>query len=150
LLLARHWSVAQPDNNSRRPFKIIAIATASVWAACAIVLPPLVARAFPSYALFAQSRAYLQPQMEFASLDYAEPSLVWYFRSRVKGFLTPLRKNNAAKFMAEPRPRFVIIPTDFAADASIQVDNNWKTFSTHGFNIPKGKRVDLTLLLKPE
>ena len=26
----------------------------------------------------------------------------------------------------------------------------WKMFSTRGFNIAKGKRVDLTLVLKPE
>jgi hypothetical protein len=27
---------------------------------------------------------------------------------------------------------------------------DWKFFTTSGFNITKGKRVDLTLVLKPE
>jgi hypothetical protein len=30
------------------------------------------------------------------------------------------------------------------------VPQNWKSFTVSGFNVAKGKRVDLTLLLKPE
>ena len=148
LLLARHWCGPSPVPHT---FRRIAIIAAFVWAACAIALPPLVARKFPnpSYALFEQSRNDLQPETEFASVDYAEPSLVWYFRSRVKGFLISLKPKNVADFMAKPGPRFVIVPTD-AADGVVQSNPTWKTFSTRGFNIPKGKQVDLTLLLKPE
>ncbi len=96
LLLARHWS-QQPLPR----FKGIAIATTCVLFAVAFIVPPLVARSFPAYALFRESRDQLRPDMEFGAVDYNEPSLVWYFRSRVKGFLTPLNKRGAADFMAK-------------------------------------------------
>ena len=49
--------------------------------------------------------------MQFASVEFEEPSVVWYFRSRVQGFLTRLNKKNAVDFMSKPGPRFVIVPT---------------------------------------
>lgn len=155
LLLARHWCVsksAAADSSAIRWLKIMAIATASTWVACAIALPPFVARWFPSpsYVLFEESRSDLRLDMEFASVDYTEPSLVWYFRSQVKTFLTPIRSKNVADFMSKPGPRFVIVPSNLAADLKAGAENNWKTYSTQGFNVPKGKRVDLTLILKPE
>jgi len=110
----------------------------------------VVARFFPAYQLFQQSRVALQPNMQFASVEFEEPSLVWYFRSRVKGFLTPLNKRRAAEFMTGPGPRFIILPTPVAGSLFANQPPNWKFFSTSGFNIAKGKRVDLTLVLKPE
>jgi 4-amino-4-deoxy-L-arabinose transferase-like glycosyltransferase len=162
LLLARHW----PDESatgsrnelgamgavasSRSVFKAIAVTTACVWIAIAFVVPPMVARFFPAYQLFHQSRADLQPNMQFASVEFEEPSLVWYFRSRVKGFLTPVNKRRAAEFMSAPEPRFVVLPTTVAGTVFASHPATWKFFTTSGFNIPKGKRVDLTLVLKPE
>ena len=88
--------------------------------------------------------------MQFGALDYVEPSLVWYFRSRTNAYLTPLRKNNVDLFMAEPGGRFVIIPTSLAAKAVTNSPDRLKIMSTRGFNIAKGQKVDLTLVLKPE
>src|SRR2546421_4521689 len=82
-------------------FKKIAIVTACVWIAIAVVVPPMVARFFPAYQLFQQSCASLQPNMQFASVEFEEPSLVWYFRWRLKSFLTPLKKRRAAEFMSD-------------------------------------------------
>src|SRR5206468_365738 len=90
LLLARHWAEAAISENRRSTFTSIAVTTAAIWIAIALALPPLVARFFPAYQLFQESRASLQRNMQFASVEFEEPSLVWYFRSRVKGFLTPL------------------------------------------------------------
>ncbi|MGH8101612.1 MAG: hypothetical protein ACREIW_09965, partial [Chthoniobacterales bacterium] len=142
LLLARHWS--QPGT----VFKPVAIATACLWLAIALVVPPFVARSFPAYWVFQESRDYLQPEMEFGAVDYTEPSLVWYFRSRVKGFLTPLKRKEAAEFMSKPGPRFVILPTTLVDALFRDHPDTWRSFSTRGFNIAKGKQVDLTLLLK--
>ena len=88
--------------------------------------------------------------MQFAVVDYNEPSVVWYFRSRVKSFLTLLNKKSVADFMEKPGPRFVIAPTSLASELFTSRPENWKTFSTRGFNIAKGKHVDLTLVLKPD
>jgi 4-amino-4-deoxy-L-arabinose transferase-like glycosyltransferase len=161
LLLARHWSnqeamLSQAPlaavANRRSLFNSVAIATACSFFVIALVVPPFVARLFPAYQLFQESRDYLRPEMKFGAVDYNEPSLVWYFRSPegVRGFLTPLNSGRAAEFMAEAGPRFVIVPTSLYTTRFAEHPENWKTFSTRGFNITKGRHVDLTLVLKPE
>jgi len=143
LLLARHWS-----QQVTTFFKPIATATTCLWLAIASIVPPLVARDFPAYALFQESRDALHPEMEFGAVDYTEPSLVWYFRSRANGFLTPLKRNEATEFMSKPGPRFLVMPTMLADTLFYDHPASWESFSTRGFNIAKGKKVDLTLLLK--
>ena len=135
LLLARHWQGASTVRNHGSSFRTIATSAACVWVAIALVVPPLVARFFPAYQLFRESRAYLQTNMQFASVEFEEPSVVWYFRSRVQGFLTRLNKKNAVDFMSKPGPRFVIVPTPLAETLFPNRPQDWKMFSTRGFNI---------------
>ena len=149
LLLARHWQGAALSNRHSL-FKKIAIVTACVWIATALVVPPMVARFFPAYKLFHESQADLKSYMQFASAGFEEPSLVWYFRGRVKGFLTPVNKRQASEFMNAPGPRFIVLPTPVAGTLFANQPQNWKSFTTSGFNVAKGKRVDLTLVLKPD
>jgi 4-amino-4-deoxy-L-arabinose transferase-like glycosyltransferase len=149
LLLARHWRwyEAATIRNGKSWFQIIAIVTACFWIAIALVVPPFVARFFPAYQLFQESREHLQPNMQFAAVEFEEPSLVWYFRSRVQSFLTRLNKKNAVDFMSKPGPRFVIVPTSVAQEFFPNHPQAWRT---RGFNIAKGKKIDLTLVLKSE
>ena len=149
LLLARHRQ--ETATASRRSFfATVAVTTASIWIAFALIIPPLVARFLPAYQLLRVSHVFLKPNMQFASVAFEEPSLVWYFRSRVKGFLTPLNKRRATEFMSASGPRFIILPTPVAGPLFANSPQHWKFFSTSGVNIAKGKRVDLTLVLKPE
>lgn len=150
LLLARHWHRAAAFGHRGSLFRTIAVSAACVWIAIALMVPPLVARFFPAYQLFRESHAYLQPNMQFGSVEFEEPSVVWYFRSRVQSFLTRLNKKNAADFMFKPGPRFVIVPTSLLQTLFPNRPQTLKCFSTRGFNIAKGKQVDLTLVLKPE
>jgi 4-amino-4-deoxy-L-arabinose transferase-like glycosyltransferase len=149
LLLARHWQGAAMANHRSLP-RTIAIVTVCMWMTIALAIPPMVARLFPAYQLFQESGASLQPNMQFASVEFEEPSLVWYFRSRVKGFLRPLNRRRAPEFMSAPGPRFVILPTSLADTLFANRPTNWHIFSASGFNIAKGKRVDPTLVLKSE
>jgi 4-amino-4-deoxy-L-arabinose transferase-like glycosyltransferase len=149
LLLARYWQLAA-DARRRCLFGKIAAITACAWMAIALVVPPMVARFFPGYQLFEVSRASLQPKMQFAAVEFQEPSLVWYFRSRVEGFLTPLKKRRAAEFMSAAGPRFIVLPTPVAGDLFADPPESWRFHTVSGFNIAKGKRVDLTLVLKFE
>lgn len=87
--------------------------------------------------------------MEFGAVDFGEPSLVWYFRSRVKGWMFPLKRESAPLFMGKSGARFVIVPTETAQTDFANLPRGWKTFSSRGFNVAKGKHVDLTLVLKP-
>jgi 4-amino-4-deoxy-L-arabinose transferase-like glycosyltransferase len=148
LLLARHW---RPAANGRRSvFARIALTTACVWIVIALVVPPTVSRFFPAYQLFQVSRASLETNMQFAAVEFQEPSLVWYFRSRVKGFLMPLNKRRAAEFMSDPDPRFIVLPTPVAGAVFQNPPQAWRFFTVSGFNIAKGKRIDVTLVMKSE
>jgi 4-amino-4-deoxy-L-arabinose transferase-like glycosyltransferase len=125
-------------------------ATASVAVSLGISLLvfPWTTRAFPTAELFKKSRNDLLPGMDFANVDYFEPSVVWYFRSRVHGFFRGLNPDQVEKFMNFPGPRFVIMPTKVAIAIYPQIPNGWKSYNTKGFNFVKGKRTDLTLILK--
>jgi 4-amino-4-deoxy-L-arabinose transferase-like glycosyltransferase len=149
LLLARHWQPAA-DETSHSSFARIAITSACVSMGIALVVPPMAARFFPAYQLLQVSRESLEPKMQFAAVEFQEPSLVWYFRSRVQGFLTPLNKRRAAEFMRAPDPRFIVLPTPVAGELFANPPESWRFFTVNGFNIAKGKRVDLTLVLKSE
>jgi 4-amino-4-deoxy-L-arabinose transferase-like glycosyltransferase len=149
LLLARYWQPVVAET-SHSLFARIAITAACVWIGIALVVPPILARFFPAYQLLQVSRASLRPNMQFAAVEFQEPSLVWYFRSRVQGFLTPLNKRRAAEFMSAPNPRFIVLPTPLAGELFANPPGGWRFFTVNGFNIAKGKRVDLTLVLKPE
>jgi 4-amino-4-deoxy-L-arabinose transferase-like glycosyltransferase len=150
LLLARHWQGAVAITNHGSLFRRVAITSACLWIAIALIIPPLIARFFPAYQLFRESHAHLQPNMQFASVEFEEPSVVWYFRGRVQSFLTRLNKKNAVDFMSKPGPRFAIVPTSLVQTLFPNHPQTWTSFRTHGFNIAKGKQVDLTLVLKPE
>ena len=149
LLLAWRWIDSETPT---RFLKKSAVAAVCVYFALALFVAPFAAQLFPAWQLFRQSRDYLRPEMQFASVDYNEPSLVWYFRSRVRGWLqTPaLRPTNVQRFMEQTGPRFVILPTELAGKIYPTLPNDWKNFRGCGFNIAKGKQADLTLILKPE
>jgi 4-amino-4-deoxy-L-arabinose transferase-like glycosyltransferase len=147
LLLARQ--LVAIDFPLRR-FKTIAIAAAAAFVGVALIVPPLAASSFPARELFRQSQNDLRPEMEFGAVDFAEPSLVWYFRSRVQGWMFSLNRQSVHLFIGKSGARFVIMPTKLAETDFANLPPAWKTFSTHGFNVAKGKRVDLTLILKPE
>src|SRR5438876_9449690 len=147
LLLARKLAA---EKAATRFFRSCAFASVSVYLAIALIVPPVVLRFFPAYQLCRESRDYLRPGMEFGGVSFSEPSLVWYFRSRVNGFLAPLNNSRAADFMTQTGPRFVIVPTSLAATLFPNHPSDWKMFSTRGFNVAKGKHVDLTLVLNPD
>jgi 4-amino-4-deoxy-L-arabinose transferase-like glycosyltransferase len=144
LLLARHLI------DHRQFLKRCAIIAASIYLVMALFVVPPAARAFPAAQLFRQTRDQLRPEMEFGAVDFQEPSLVWYFRSRVKGWMTPLNSASAAQFMEKEGARFVVLPTALTAKTFPDPPGAWKSFTTRGFNIAKGKHVDLTLVLKPD
>jgi 4-amino-4-deoxy-L-arabinose transferase-like glycosyltransferase len=143
LLVARYVS-------SERFLKNAAIAAGCIYLALTLVVAPFAANFFPAKQLYLKARDSLKPEMEFGAVDFQEPSLVWYFRSRAKGWMTALNSKNAAEFMQKNGPRFVILPTEMAEDTFPNPSATWKTFSTAGFNVAKGKRVALTLLLKTD
>jgi hypothetical protein len=110
---------------------------------------PLVARSFPTVQLFEKSKPDLSSEMHFGTVEYAEPSLVWYFRSRVGGYYWALKPEYVEKFMALSGPKFVIMPTKVATTIYPELPPGWKSYTTQGYNFVQGKRADLTMILKP-
>jgi hypothetical protein len=133
---------------SERFLKNAATAVICLYLALGFFAAPFFARFFPAKQIFEKTDEQLRPEMEFGAVDFQEPSLVWYLRSRIKGWMTPLNSKSAVEFMQKHGPRFVILPTEMAEDAFPGPPASWKTFSTAGLNVAKGKKVDLTLLLK--
>jgi len=103
---------------------------------------------FPSYNLARDSESNLKPEMEFGAIDFIEPSLIWYFRDRIHGFMTPLKRKEVAEFMSRSGARFVVLPTKSVTEIFPNIDGSWPSYQAKGFNVAKGQRVDLTMLLK--
>ena len=141
LLLARRFEAFKPS-------RALPIAATGIYLAIALFLSPFLAKFFPSYNLARDSRAQLKPKMEFGAVDFTEPSLVWYFRAQVGGFMTPLKRKDAGEFMSRSGSRFIVLPTAAVAEIFPNVDGTWRSYRARGFNIPKGRRVDLTMLVK--
>jgi hypothetical protein len=96
--------------------------------------------------------------MDFAAYDFDAPSLVWSFRSRVHGFLYyhrflgrdygTLQPDQVPQFLQRAGPRFVVLPSDVADQLYPTLPSGYRKFTTHGFDIAKGRWIDLTLILK--
>jgi len=143
LLVARRFE-------SLRFARLLPIVITTVYLMIALFLTPFLARFFASYNLARESRPDLKPEMEFGAGEFTEPSLVWYFRHNVRGFLTPLKRKDASEYMSRGGSRFIVLPTASVAEIFPNIDPSWHDYRTKGFNVPKGRRVDLTMLLKPE
>jgi 4-amino-4-deoxy-L-arabinose transferase-like glycosyltransferase len=155
LLLARHWLASGVAERTLRRWSL---ATAAVLLAVALIGFPLIAPSFPAAVLFKKAEPYLQPEMDFAAYGFDTPSLVWNFRSRVRGFLQYNRKANRdvatlqpdqiPPFLASRGPHFVVLPSEIADQLYPTLPSGYRKFSARGFDIAKGRWVDLTLIMK--
>lgn len=88
--------------NAERLIKRTAIAGACV-ALIAVLATPFVRALFPSLQLMKQARNELKPEMEFGVIGYKEPSVVWYFRKYVRGWMSDLDQDPLPKSAATPQ-----------------------------------------------
>jgi 4-amino-4-deoxy-L-arabinose transferase-like glycosyltransferase len=145
--LAQTWAAA---GRPGAPLQRAVAFGAALGLSVSLVAVPLGVRLFPTRNLFEAAESSLKPEMVFASADYEEPSLVWYFRSKVRGYYSSLPVAELPGFMAKAGPRFCILPTADVAHHFPDAPAAWRRFRTSGFNLVHGRRVDLTLLLKPD
>jgi len=145
ILMARHLAAIGAMLFARRT----AIAAVVLSLALSLFAFPQVVHLFPSADLFKKSRNDLLPEMEFANVNYYEPSVVWYFRGRAHGFFRGVEPDQVRKFMTHPGPRFAIVPTALANETYPELPPEWKSYRTRGIAVANGKRVDLTMILKP-
>lgn len=144
LLLARHLF----ELPLARFVPRAAIVVFAVYLFSTVFLSPLFAQLTPSAELFKKSCRDLKPEMEFAAVRYVQPSVTWYFRSRVHRWFHAISAAEVRSFMDSPGARFVILPTRTAQELYPAIPENWKVFRAPWL-LRKGNRLDLTLLLKP-
>ena len=147
-LLMAHWLGQRPDVESwfRRCWAGVAIVAAVLF----LVVAPFAAPLFPAWQLARISAPHLKPEMEFASEEFEEPSLVWYFRKHVDGFYSKPSPKKFPKYMAEKGPRFCVLPTGEVSTILPDADPAWKRFDVRGINVAKGRLVELTMFIKEE
>jgi 4-amino-4-deoxy-L-arabinose transferase-like glycosyltransferase len=109
-------------------------------------LPALSAKYFPVARLARESADSLKPEMEMATVDFQEPSTVWYFRSYLHSWLTAIARDDVEGFMAKPGPRCCLLPQ--AVAATLKADPSWKELTSEGVNLATGKWVHLVLWIK--
>jgi 4-amino-4-deoxy-L-arabinose transferase-like glycosyltransferase len=109
-------------------------------------LPALSANYFPVARLVRECANSLKPEMEMATVDFQEPSAVWYFRSFLHGWLTPISRDDIPAFMAKPGPRCCLLTK--AVAETMKADPSWKELTSDGVNLATGKWVHLVLWIK--
>jgi hypothetical protein len=146
LLLGRAFVKEQATSFARR----WTAALVPIYLVLALLVAPFIKVVSPARELIAQARDDLRPGTEFAAVDYREPSLVWYSRAYVRPFMVSLTSAEAASFMSKTGSRFVVLSAKTAQEAFPSIPPDWKTFGTSGYNVVKGRQLDLKLILKPD
>ncbi len=88
----------------------------------------------------------LRPEMKFATVEYQEPSLIWYLRGHVRSMKVLLQSADVPAYMRENGPRFCVIPTPLLA--GIAKDPEWQVVTVKGLNFSKGKFIEMSMLVK--
>jgi 4-amino-4-deoxy-L-arabinose transferase-like glycosyltransferase len=104
---------------------------------------------FVARALFEKARPQLTPAMKFASLQSAEPSLVWEFRQVLTNHLQELTAPEAVDFMRGPGPSLLIVPTGFYETNSVAWGTNLSVVQVRGMNWATFSPARLTALIRP-
>jgi 4-amino-4-deoxy-L-arabinose transferase-like glycosyltransferase len=100
--------------------------------------------------LYHQARSFCSPNMEFASVGFDEPSLVWEFRRATTNYLQHLTAEQAEQFLQKAGPRMLILPTQALTAELRTAATNLLTFHAAGLDTARFRRIELTAVVKPE
>ena len=143
LLLAAWWG-----KEREKMFGRIAVSLAVLALALALVAFPLARPLFVSEAIYAQAAPMLTPAMELATVGYHEPSLVWQFRKKIKGFETSMSAKEAYHWMQRPGPRVCVVLLDQLRLAFPKMDPGWKVVQARGLKVANARRAELAAVIK--
>lgn len=100
--------------------------------------------------LWRQARPFSKPEMEFATVDFNEPSLVWEFRQGLTNYLQQLTLEQAGPFLQKAGPRILILPTKQFSGELRNLATNTMSFRSAGLDTARFRRLDLTAVVKVE
>lgn len=123
-----------------------AITMATLATISSFAIPLLSARYFPVAHLAREAAPWLKPETQFATVEFQEPDVVWYFRASIRGWVTAVSRDEAIAFMKETGPRCYLAPSAIAE--TIEPDPAWKKLTSEGVNLATGKHIQLTLWIK--
>jgi 4-amino-4-deoxy-L-arabinose transferase-like glycosyltransferase len=90
----------------------------------------------------------VRSDMAFASVDYHEPGLIWNFRKHLRTWDLNLKTADVQDYMHQNGPRLCILPSK--SMSQITVAPEWQVVNARGFNITKGRMIDLSMLVKSQ
>jgi 4-amino-4-deoxy-L-arabinose transferase-like glycosyltransferase len=145
LLVAREWfRSGLPQGTLWRR----AISMGALNLLMAFVAFPILSQFSPAKELLRASSHVELNDMRIAAVDFQEPSLVWYFRSKSRHQIAVIGERDAPKFLAAEGPRALIIPASRAQEVAAGAGVPLERIESSGFNIAKGHRTRLTMLVK--
>jgi len=149
IVVARSLILAK-DATTSRWLPRLGLGTAVFAISAGLIVCPMLVGMFPSRSLFLRAMPYLKPETVIGAYDYGEPSLIWEFRKKTTGFVEFPNDNKLTEFMHLKGARLLVLPTQQIPEKLPVLDPLWKLERIEGINLVKGKKVDLTLVIKPE
>ena len=103
----------------------------------------------PVGALVKQARAAgtLKKETVYAFLDFTEPTGIWEMRRISRSYGVPIGEAQVNSFLAEPESHAVVLSTELWKRLAPQDTTGLNIYEARGFNVGKGKFVDLTLVV---
>jgi 4-amino-4-deoxy-L-arabinose transferase-like glycosyltransferase len=98
--------------------------------------------------LWRQVRPFSQSNMEFATVDFNEPSLVWEFRRGLTNYLQQITLEQAGPFLQREGPRILILPTRQFTGGLQNLATNMVSLRAAGIDTARFRRIDLTAVVK--
>jgi 4-amino-4-deoxy-L-arabinose transferase-like glycosyltransferase len=142
LLLGAWWG-----EERERAFRWAAGLTAAALLA-ALAACPLARSLFASQQIYEAAAPYLTPEMVLGTAGYEEPSLVWLFRKKIRGFETAVKVKDAGKWMAEPGPRVCVLPAAELQEALPKLDPAWQVVRADGYDVANAHHAELAAVIK--
>lgn len=105
---------------------------------------------FVAAKLYKQVRPFCSASMEFATVSFDEPSLVWEFRRVTTNYMEHLTVEQARPFLQKQGARLLILPASDFNNNLKDVCTNMLVFHSAGIDTARFRRIELIGLLKPE
>jgi 4-amino-4-deoxy-L-arabinose transferase-like glycosyltransferase len=131
---------------------LMTVLIVAVTVATGLVLGPFCV----AHSLFEKARDQLRPEMAIATVDYAEPSLVWEFREKLTNQITTLSAEEAVAFLQRTNPAVLIMSTSLYETNLARWKMERSVVQVQGYNFSRFDRakfafskIDLTALIHP-
>jgi hypothetical protein len=93
-------------------------------------------------------RPAVTPQMNVASVEFEEPSLVWEFRSVATNDIKFIKAAEANAFLESPPPLCLVVPTSDLKSGMVSLPGDAQTFRATGYDTTKLRFWDVTAVIR--